>query len=150
MVVGGLVGIAVFAVAFVVDLLTKSYAVGHAGHGVAVIYNARPNDLPIRIVMCLVAIAVAVALTRLAAWRGLGRIWGAWVGIGLLVAGILGNGISTLIWVRGVPDFIDMGSEMWNLADFMIGLGLTGGLFSVAVGALLVFVRERVAAPSSS
>ena len=45
----------------------------------------------------------------------------------------------------GVPDFIDMGRQMWNLADFMIGLGLTGGVVSIAVCAVLAFTRERLA-----
>jgi lipoprotein signal peptidase len=77
----------------------------------------------------------------------MGRIWGAWVGVGLLVGGIVGNGVSRLIWPRGVPDFIDMGREVWNVADFEIGLGLTGGIVSIAVSALLIFVRERLGAP---
>lgn len=64
--------------------------------------------------------------------------------MGLLVAGIVGNGASRLIWTGGVPDFIDMGREMWNLADFMIGVGLAGGLLSIAVGAVLAFARERL------
>jgi lipoprotein signal peptidase len=97
-----------------------------------------------RLAMSIVAVAVVVALTRLAAWRGIGRIWGAWFGVGLLVAGIVGNGVSRLIWSRGVPDFVTMGREVWNVADFEIGLGLTGGLVSIAVAALFAFARDRL------
>jgi lipoprotein signal peptidase len=94
--------------------------------------------------MSVVAVGVVVALTRLASWRGIGRIWGAWVGVGLLVAGIVGNGASRFIWTRGVPDFVTMGREVWNIADFEIGVGLTGGIASIAVAALFAFARERL------
>jgi lipoprotein signal peptidase len=139
--VGGRVVLWTFCVALCADLLTKAAAVGR----VPVIYNDKPGELLRRLVMSIVAVAVVVLLTRLAAWRGIGRIWGAWIGVGLLVGGIAGNGASRLIWVRGVPDFIDMGPQMWNLADFMIGLGLTGGVLSIAVSAVLAFTRERLA-----
>jgi hypothetical protein len=138
--VGRLVVSITFGVALVVDLATKAYAVGH----MSVIYNDKPGDLVRRLAMSLVAVVVVVTLTRLAAWRGIGRIWGAWIGVGLLVGGIAGNGVSRLIWSRGVPDFIDMGRELWNVADFEIGLGLSGGLLSIAVCALIVFARERL------
>jgi signal peptidase (SPase) II len=139
--VGLRVAFVTFCSALLVDLLSKAIAVGR----IDVIYNDKPGDFVRRLVFSLLAALVVVALTRLAAWRGIGRIWGAWVGVGLLVGGIAGNGLSRLIWSRGVPDFVDMGSEMWNLADFEIGLGLTGGVLSIAVCALLVFARERVA-----
>ena len=138
---GGRVVLWTFCVALSVDLLTKALAVGR----VPVIYNDKPGELLRRLVMSLVAVAVVLVLTRLAAWRGIGRIWGAWVGVGLLVGGVAGNGLSRLIWARGVPDFIDMGPQLWNLADFMIGLGLTGGVLSIAVSAVLAFTRERLA-----
>ena len=130
-----------FCAALLVDLSSKAIAVGR----VDVIYNDKPGDFARRLVFSLLAALVVVALTRLAVWRGIGRIWGAWVGVGLLVGGIAGNGLSRLIWARGVPDFIDLGSHVWNLADFMIGLGLTGGVLSIAVSAVLVFTRERFA-----
>jgi lipoprotein signal peptidase len=130
-----------FCVTLLVDLLTKAVAFGR----IPVVYNDKPGELVRRLVMSVVAVGVVVLLTRLAAWRGMGRIWGAWIGVGLLVGGIAGNGLSRVIWVRGVPDFIDLGTHVWNLADFMIGFGLTGGLLSVAVSALLVFARERLA-----
>ena len=139
--VGGRVVLWTFCGALGADLLTKAFAVGR----VPVIYNDKPGELARRLVMSLLAVAVVVLLTRLAAWRGIGRIWGAWIGVGLLVGGIAGNGVSRLIWARGVPDFIDMGRQMWNLADFMIGLGLTGGVVSIAVCAALAFTRERLA-----
>ena len=78
--------------------------------------------------------------------RGLGRQWGVWVGCTLLVAGVLANGVSALIWSRGVPDFIDMGDGwIWNVADLEIAVGLSGGILSVAVSALGVYAREKVA-----
>jgi lipoprotein signal peptidase len=129
-----------FVVALCADLLTKAFAIGR----VHVIYNDKPGELVRRLLMSVLAVAVVVVLTRLAAWRGLGRIWGAWFGVGLLVGGIAGNGLSRLIWERGVPDFIDMGPQMWNLADFMIGLGLMGGIISIAVSAVLAFTRYRL------
>jgi lipoprotein signal peptidase len=71
---------------------------------------------------------------------------GEWVGCGLLAAGILANGISPLLWNQGVPDFIDVrGGWVWNLADFEIAIGLTGGLLSVVLSAVVVYTRERVA-----
>jgi lipoprotein signal peptidase len=129
-----------FLLGLLVDLASKAYAIQR----LHVIYNDKPGQLVRRLAMSVVAVLVVVALTRLAEWRGIGRIWGAWVGVGLLVAGIVGNGVSRLIWSRGVPDFVDMGREIWNVADFEIGLGLTGGIASIAVAALLAFARERL------
>jgi hypothetical protein len=34
--------------------------------------------------------------------------WGLWIGVPLLVAGTLANGVSSLRWTQGVPDFIDV------------------------------------------
>jgi len=49
--------------------------------------------------------------------------------------------------VAGVPEFIDMGDGwIWNVADIEIVVGLTGGLVSVAVSALSVYVREKLTA----
>ena len=85
------------------------------------------------------------ALVQFAAQRGLGRQWGVWIGCSLLVAGILANGISPLLWTQGVPDFIDVrGGWVWNVADFEIAVGLTGGLISVVLSAIVVYTRERV------
>lgn len=111
----------------------------------SLIYNRSPAELPLRVAMSALAIAVALALTRIAAIRGLGRQWGVWAGCALLVAGVLANGISALLWERGIPDFIDVrGGWVWNLADFEIALGLTGGILSVAVSAVGAYLRERV------
>lgn len=141
--VGLRVAVPVFAAAVTADLLTKSWAVG-TGH--VLVFNTRPNDLPYRVLMSAVAVAVAVALTRLAAWRRLGRPWGAWVGCALLVAGVLSNGISPFLWTRGVPDFIDVGDTwVWNLADFEIALGLSGGIVALALGACVTYAREALA-----
>ena len=60
--------------------------------------------------------------------RGLGRLWGAWIGVGLLVGGVLANGVSQFIWSRGVPDFIhfySLSPDVWDVADFAIWWGLS-------------------------
>lgn len=134
--------VAVFVAAFAADLLAKAWATAGAG----VVYNGRPTDLPLRALMSLVAVGVAYALDRLATLRGLGRQWGVRLGCALLVAGTLANGISPLIWRRGVPDFIGVGGGwVWNVADFEIAIGMTAGIASVAASALLVYTREQVA-----
>lgn len=133
----------IFFAAFAADLLSKRWAVAHDD---GLIFNDSRSDLPFRALMSLVALAVGFGLARLAARRGLGRQWGVWVGCSLLVAGILANGISPLLWDRGVPDFIGVsGGWVWNVADFEIAIGLAGGLLSVALSAVVVYARERVA-----
>lgn len=125
------------------DLLTKQWAVADAN--VLIVFNNRPSQLPLRLLMCVVAILVAWTLARLAATRGLGRQWGLWIGCGLLVAGVLGNGISSFIWARGIPDFISVGGGwFWNLADFEIAIGMSGGLLSVGLSAFVVYGREKI------
>jgi hypothetical protein len=137
------IAVPVFLTALGGDLLSKVWATEHAAE---LVYNPMPSELPLRVVMSLVAIGVAVVLARVAAMRGLGRQWGVSVGCALLVAGVLANGVSTLIWSRGVPDFIDMGDGwIWNVADVEIALGLSGGIVSVAVSALRVYAREKLA-----
>lgn len=134
---------AVFVTAFAADLMTKQWVVSHGN--VLVVFNNRSSQMPFRLFMCVVAILVAWGLTRLAAMRGLGRQWGVWVGCGLLVAGVLGNGISSLLWARGIPDFINVGGGwFWNLADFEIAIGMSGGLLSVAFSAFVLYGREKV------
>ena len=133
----------VFLGAIAVDLLSKQWAIVHAN---VLIFNASPSQLPLRLLMSLVAIGVGFVLARVAAQRGLGRQWGVWIGCALLVAGILANGISPLLWTQGVPDFIAVnGGWVWNVADFEIAIGLTGGILSVAFCAVVVYARERVA-----
>jgi lipoprotein signal peptidase len=130
-----------------VDLGTKVVAVQlDRGDGWLVYNGTATPGLVHRGVMSLVAIGATVVLARLARWRGMGEIWGAWIGCGLLVAGIMGNGVSRLIWSRGVPDFIHAGDRwIWNVADFAIGFGLVGGVASIALTGLGVWVRELVA-----
>ena len=135
--------IPVFLGAFATDLLSKQWAVVHSD---VLIFNGAPSELPRRALMSLVAIAVGFALARIAARRGLGRQWGVWIGCALLVSGILANGVSPLLWARGVPDFISVsGGWAWNVADFEIAIGLAGGILSVAFRAVVVYTRERVA-----
>src|SRR3954447_16829786 len=120
----------VFVGAIIVDLVSKQWAVTYAD---GLIFNDSPNRLPLRVLMSFATVAGGVVLARLATLRGLGRQWGVWIGCALLVAGILANGISPLLWARGVPDFIRFrGGWVWNIADLEIAIGLTGGLLSVA------------------
>ena len=81
--------------------------------------------------MSLVAVAVTFAVADVARRRGIGRLWGAWIGVGLLVGGVLANGVSQFIWSRGVPDFIhfySLSPDVWDVADFAIWWGLVGGV----------------------
>jgi lipoprotein signal peptidase len=138
------IALPVFIAAFAVDLLTKQWAVSR--HLDRVVFNHRASELPFRIAMSFVAVAVAAVLARLAARRGLGRQRGVWVGCGLLLAGVLGNGLSPIFWSRGVPDFIHLpDGSVGNLADFEITFGVAGGILSVAVAAVLVYAREALA-----
>jgi AmiR/NasT family two-component response regulator len=73
--------------------------------------------------VCRVMYGLALGAQRL----GIGRLWGGWIGVGLLTGGVLSNGASYLIWSGGVPDFIRPGGQfIWNVADFAIGIGLIG------------------------
>jgi hypothetical protein len=132
----------VFFAAFAADLVSKRWAVEHSDR---VIFNHTPTELPFRLLMSFVAAAVGLVIARLALQRGLGRQWGIWIGCALLVAGTLANGVSPLLWDRGVPDFIDLHRGWsWNVADFEIAIGLVGGILSVALSAVVVYARERV------
>lgn len=142
--VGLRVGLSVFAVAIAVDLVTKEWVV--ATRVDSVFFNTPRHGLLIRVAMCAVAVAVATLMTRAAAWRGLGRPWGAWVGGALLVGGVLGNGVSPLLWSAGVPDFIVERDWIGNVADFEIFFGLMGGFLSLAIGAIVVYIRENLLA----
>jgi hypothetical protein len=141
-------GALTFLVAIAVDLTTKAYAISlHRPH-LVVYNNANPDAYVRRVVMSLVAIAATYVLDRGARRLGIGRLWGAWIGAGLLAGGVLSNGVSRVIWARGVPDFIHLPSYIWNVADFEIGIGLTCGILSIGVTALVAYVRERLAAPA--
>ena len=135
------VGLSVFCAAFAADLLTKTAVVTTHLHGVY--FNTPRHGLPLRLVMCAVAVAFAFLMTRAAAWRGLGRPWGAWVGGGLLVGGVLANGVSPLLWQAGVPDWIENGQWIGNVADFEIFFGLMGGFMGTALGVVVVYIRQN-------
>jgi hypothetical protein len=132
-----------FALALAADLGSKALAVAYDVDRKVVVYNDRPGVLVLRILMTLIAVAVACLLTRGAKRLAIGRLWGTWIGVGLLAGGVLGNGVSSLIWSRGVPDFIHTPAYVWNLADVEIWVGVTGGLLSVGVAALSAYVRDR-------
>ena len=139
------VGAGAFTAALVLDLLTKTYFVAHAAGPQAVVYNQRPHDLAIRIDVSLLTLAVVYVLTVVARRRGIGRLWGAWIGVGVLLGGTLGNGVSSYLWARGVPDFIHVsGGWVWNVADFEIVVGLLGAAVSVVVSAAAAYVRHRL------
>jgi hypothetical protein len=132
-----------FALALGVDLTSKVLAIAWDTNGKVVVYNDRPGMLVLRVLMTLIAICVTYLLTRGAQRLEIGRLWGAWIGVGLLAGGVIGNGVSSVIWSRGVPDFIHTPAYVWNLADFEISIGVVGGILSVVVAALSAFVRER-------
>jgi hypothetical protein len=135
-------GAAAFAFALAADFATKAYAVAVG----AAIFNDRSSDLARRLALTVAAVAVVALLARLARWRGLGPLRGAWVGVGVLAAGVIGNGLASVVWSAGVPDFIWLGrAGVWNLADFEIAVGLVGGLVSVAVTAGVRYRDERAA-----
>ena len=142
------VGVTIFAAALAADLATKEWAVATRLH--SVYFNTPRQGLLFRVVMCTVALSFIVLATRVAAWRRLGRPWGAWIGGALLVAGVLGNGVSPLLWTKGVPDFIVTGDWIGNLADFEIFFGITGGFFALALGVVLLYGREKLAARRAS
>jgi hypothetical protein len=140
-------GAVAFVFALGVDLGSKLVAVSLQG-SIRVVYDARHvGDFDRRLLLSLAAILVTYVLALLASWRGMGRLWGAWVGLGLLLAGIAGNGLSHSIWSRGTPDFIwASGQWVWNIADFAIAIGLAGGVGSVGVAALAAAWRDRAGA----
>ncbi len=136
------VGAGAFTAALVLDLLTKTYFVANAARPHSVVYNRRPHDLVLRIDVSLLTVAVVYVLTVVARRRGIGRLWGAWIGVGVLLGGTLGNGVSSYLWARGVPDFIHVsGGWVWNVADFEIVVGLLGAAASVVVSAATAYVR---------
>ena len=139
------VGVGAFTAALAIDLLTKTYFVAHAAAPRSVVYNQRPHDLAIRIDVSLLTLAVIYVLTVVARRRGIGRLWGAWIGVGVLLGGTLANGVSSYLWARGVPDFIHVsGGWVWNVADFEIVVGLLGAAASVVVSAVAAYVRHRL------
>ncbi len=134
-----------FAVALSLDLFTKAFAVAFFAPRFVYYNHSNPSEYVRRLVMSLAAVAATYALDRGAQRLGIGRLWGAWIGAG----GVIGNGVSRLIWTRGVPDFLLIGRDMWNIADFEIGIGLAGGVASIAVTAFVAYARERLAAPAA-
>lgn len=135
-------GLGAFVAALALDLLTKVYVVGHSVAPRAVLYNQRPHDLALRIDVSLLTLAVVYVLTVVARRCGIGRLWGAWIGVGVLLGGTLGNGVSSYLWARGVPDFIHLsGGWVWNVADFEIVAGLLGAAASVVVSATAAYLR---------
>ena len=136
------IGLSLFAGALVADLVSKAVAVRS---GVPVYYHAVDGQLARRLVMSALAVAFAAVCTWIASHRGFGRPWGAWIGTPLLVAGTLGNGISLLIWSRGVPDFITTGEWIGNIADFEIFFGVVGGILALIAGFCLTYARQALA-----
>ena len=138
---GRRVAVPLFVAALAADLVSKTLAVAYDPQ---VYFHTVAGELPRRIVMCALAVAASVLLTHVAARRGFGRPWGAWIGVPILVAGILGNGISPFIW-HGVPDFIWTGDSIMNVADFEIFFGIVGGGLALAIGYCVTFGREALA-----
>lgn len=135
-----------FVLALAVDLLTKVYAVEHLHGPHGILFNDRPHDLAIRLDVSALTVAAVFLIQHFGRSRGLGRLWAAWLFVGVLVGGTIGNGVSSYLWTRGVPDFIRLdGGWMWNVADFEIVLGLLGTAVSVVANAVIAFGRARFA-----
>jgi hypothetical protein len=138
------VGLAVFLFTLGVDLASKAVAVSTLPASRVVFNPAHEGDTAKRVALGLAAILAVYVLSLLARWRGVGRLWGTWAFLGLLVGGIAGNGLSHAIWSRGTPDFIwASGHWVWNLADFAIGIGLVGAVAATAAAALGAVWRDR-------
>ena len=121
------------------DFVSEVWAVAYDPH---VIYNDRPSETWLRLLGCVLTVAVAAGLSEYATRSGLGRQFGLWIGCGLAVAGIAANGVASMLWSRGVPDFIPAGGGWrWNVADFEIVIGVTAGLLSLGVAAVAAYVR---------
>ena len=130
--------------ALALDLLTKVYAVAYLRGPHGIVFNDRPHDFAIRIDVSALTIAAVFLIEHFGRRRGLGRLWGAWICVGVLVAGTLGNGVSSYLWTAGVPDFIRVsGGWMWNVADFEIVFGLLGTAASVIASAMIAYARAR-------
>jgi lipoprotein signal peptidase len=127
-----------FAGALVVDFASKVWVVSSSA---GVSYNDVPSKMALRLFGCLVTLVCVAALSAYAARVGLGRQFGLWIGCGLVIGGIVANGISSMLWARGVPDFIAASGWVWNLADFEIAFGTIGGLLSLGVAAVAAYVR---------
>jgi len=128
-----------FAGGLLVDFGSKVWAVSQDS---GVVYHDVPSRLALRLGACLLTLAFAAALSVYAVKVGLGAPFGLWIGCGLAVAGIVANGVSSMLWAGGVPDFIPAGGGwVWNVADFEIVLGMTGGLISLGLAAVVAYVR---------
>ena len=135
-----------FVIALALDLLTKVYAVAYLRGPHGIVFNDRPHDLAIRIDVSALTIAAVFLIEHFGRRRGLDRLSAAWICVGMLVAGTLGNGVSSYLWEPGVPDFIRLsGGWMWNIADFEIVLGLLGAAASVIASATIAYARARLA-----
>ena len=141
-VMGRRVAVPLFLAALSADLVTKTLAVAYDRQ---VYFHPVAGELPKRVLMSALAVVAAVVLTHVASRRGFGRPWGAWIGVPLLVAGVLGTGLSVVIWPRGVPDFIVTGDWIGNLADFEIFFGIAGGVIALIVGFCLTYARAALA-----
>jgi hypothetical protein len=140
----GRVAAAAFAAALFVDLVSKAWAVSADS---TVVYHDTPSKAAVRLLGCLLTVICVAALTSYAAKSGLGRQFGLWIGCGVAVGGIVSNGLSATLWSKGVPDFIPAGGGwFWNLADAEIVLGMTAGLLSYLLAAVIAFARTARAA----
>jgi lipoprotein signal peptidase len=83
-------------------------------------------------------VAVALALLAAASLAGSRPLD---LAAGLLAGGALGNIASTVLWRRGIPDFIPAHGFLLNAADLSIAVGLVA-----LVGVALVLARREVGA----
>ncbi len=137
--------------AFCVDLGSKVFAISHGGLGLVVYNDVHAGDFRRRVLMSLVALAVTFAMANLARRRGdrpaVGRLDRRRPPRRRRPRATASRSSSGL---SGVPDFIHVYSlspDVWNVADFEIAWGLTGGIVSIAVTVLIVYVREHRGGP---
>ena len=118
------------ALVALLDLGSKWVATAGSAH------NLRFDHRPLAQLLPFAALALALlAATSLAGSRPLD------LAAGVLGGGALGNIASTVVWRRGIPDFIPAHGVLLNAADLSIAVGLVA-LVAVA----LVLARCEVGA----
>ena len=102
------------------DLLSKGFMQSFFARS---IYWSAMTGQPLEVVGTVICVLCAIFLTsegRIASWASI-----------LILAGALGNLLSSFLYAGYVPDFIVFGEATINLGDIMVCLGLLGGLWTI-------------------